>query len=203
MKNQGVNVEEVKRIVENAVSLQEQINWSQLKRLSEIALDMGIPIASHDDDSVDKIKDAKTYGITVSEFPLNMETAQYAKESNLFVCLGAPNVVRGGSHDKNLSAREAIKAGAADILCSDYLPSSLLSAVFQIVNDGIPLPQAVNMATLNPAKAMGTDKEQGSIEIGKAADLLLVKVIDGYPFINRTMVNGVSVYKADFFHSRG
>ncbi|MNY67389.1 Alpha-D-ribose 1-methylphosphonate 5-triphosphate diphosphatase [compost metagenome] len=88
-----------------------------------------------------------------------------------------------------------------DILCSDYLPSSLLHAVYKLVQENnMSLSKAVNMASLNPAKAMGIDKELGSIEIGKEADLLLVKDMDGYPFIIKTIVNGTCVYAADFFH---
>lgn len=39
---------------------------------------------------------------------------------------------------------------------------------------GIPLESAVKATTINPAKAIGEDKEYGSIEIGKYADCLLL-----------------------------
>ncbi|OAS18730.1 alpha-D-ribose 1-methylphosphonate 5-triphosphate diphosphatase [Paenibacillus oryzisoli] len=201
MKNQGVDKDEVKKITENAIKTQESIDWDKVRALAHLALSQGISIASHDDDSIEKIDEALTYGVTVSEFPLNIETAEYAKRSNLLVCVGAPNVVRGVSHDNNLRASDAIKLGLVDIICSDYLPSSLLHAVFKLVNENtVSLPKAVNMASLNPAKAMGIDKELGSIECGKEADLLLVKIFDGYPFIIKTFVNGKCVYSADFFH---
>ena len=37
---------------------------------------------------------------------------------------------------------------------------------------GVSLPDAVRMATLNPARVIGIDKQKGSIEIGKDADLV-------------------------------
>jgi alpha-D-ribose 1-methylphosphonate 5-triphosphate diphosphatase len=200
MKNQGVNKEEVQKIVDNAVRMQDEIDWDGIKGLADTARRLGIPMASHDDDTVEKVDDFLRYGMAVSEFPLNMKTAEYAAEQQLHVCVGAPNVVRGGSHDENLTAMDAIRAGYATILCSDYLPSSLLTSVFTVANQGaMSLPHAVNMASLHPANAMGIDDAFGSIEDGKVADLLLVKVIDGYPFVTKTFVNGTCVYSADFY----
>lgn len=201
MKNQGVDREEVQEIVRNLLERQERINWGRLEELAADARSRDIPIASHDDDSPAKIDEAVRCGITVSEFPLNLETAIYAKERNLHVCVGAPNIVRGGSHDKNLRAMDAVKAGAVDILCSDYYPSSLLMAVFKISEEGLPLSHAANMASLNPARALGIDDETGSITPGKTADLIVVEVIDGYPFVRQTWVNGTVVYEARFYRS--
>jgi alpha-D-ribose 1-methylphosphonate 5-triphosphate diphosphatase len=203
MKNQGVDRETVKSIADNALQMQEAIDWSRLRKLADNAISRGIAIASHDDDAMDKIDEAIRLGVTVSEFPLNLETARYAAKRNIYVCVGAPNVVRGGSHDKNMSAIEAIKDGSAHILCSDYLPSSLLPAVFKVADTGMSLPEAVQMATLNPARAMGIAAQAGSIACGKQADLLLVqRQDDGYPCIRRTIVNGSSVYSADFCDER-
>lgn len=201
MKNQGVDRDEVREIVAKLLERQRQIDWNGLRELAELAARRNIPLASHDDDSADKIDEALALGMSVSEFPLNLDTAKYAKQRNMHVCVGSPNIVRGGSHDNNMRAMDAIAAGAADILCSDYYPSSLLLAVFKIAEEGYPLYQAVNMASLNPAIALKTDRQFGSIEPGKSADLTVVELIDGYPFVRRTWVEGKVVYEADFFHS--
>jgi alpha-D-ribose 1-methylphosphonate 5-triphosphate diphosphatase len=63
---------------------------------------------------------------------------------------------------------------------------------------GVPLPQIVNKATLNPAKAMRTDKDYGSIEAGKKADLLIVDILDGYPVITHTFVDGVAASRIEY-----
>ena len=107
-------------------------------------------------------------------YPITLETAQYAAQQGMYVCVGAPNAVRGGSHDRNLRAADAITAGAAHILCSDYHPSSLLTAIFKLADEGITFVEAAAMATLNAAKAVGTDHYCGSYIVGKAADLIIV-----------------------------
>ncbi|GKU76071.1 alpha-D-ribose 1-methylphosphonate 5-triphosphate diphosphatase [Paenibacillus sp. L3-i20] len=197
MKNQGVSLKEVQGIVEGLLKRQQEIDWDQLKRLGNFAVERGIPVASHDDDSPAKVDQLKSYGISVCEFPINLDTAKYATELGYSVCVGAPNVVRGISHDNNLNATDAIQAGVATILCSDYHPSSLLGAIFKLVDEGIAdLPVAVRMATLHPAQALHIDNSFGSIEIGKAADIIIIDRYEGLPWVTDTIVNGVHVLAA-------
>ncbi|OBZ16121.1 alpha-D-ribose 1-methylphosphonate 5-triphosphate diphosphatase [Bacillus sp. FJAT-26390] len=197
MKNQGVGVEEVRAIVEDLVKRRQLVNEEHLLQLSRLAAQRGIAIASHDDDSVQKVEESARYGVSVCEFPINLETAKHAAERGLRVCVGAPNVVRGASHDKNLRAVDAIGAGAADIICSDYHPSSMLAAVFKLADEGIAaLPAAVRMASLHPAQALGAGSELGSVEIGKAADLIIVDRYEGLPWVTNTIVGGQVVYTA-------
>lgn len=198
MKNQGVDVNEVQEIIANLMDRREQIDWSRLKQLAYLAKQQGIIIASHDDDTTEQVDISISRGAAISEFPINMKTAMYATEKGMQVCVGAPNIVRGGSHDKNLRAADAISEQAAQIICSDYHPSSMLAAVFkladeQTVND---LPAAVRMVTLNPAIAMQVDHEIGSIAPGKYADLIVVDQYEGIPWISTTIVDGTIVYSA-------
>jgi alpha-D-ribose 1-methylphosphonate 5-triphosphate diphosphatase len=196
MKNQGVNREEVAVIVRELMERRNQVDPNMLLELGALAAANGIAIASHDDDSTGLIDEAARLGVSVSEFPLNLETAAYATQRGLQVCVGAPNVVRGGSHDKNLRATDAIQAGSATILCSDYHPSSLLAAVFKLYDEGIAaLPEAVRMASLNPAQALDAGDELGSIEPGKA-DLIIVDRYEGLPWVTHTIVGGKPVYTA-------
>ncbi|WP_245600123.1 alpha-D-ribose 1-methylphosphonate 5-triphosphate diphosphatase [Paenibacillus harenae] len=197
MKNQGVNSDEVRAIVDNLILRRQQVDRKELARLGRLAAERGIAVASHDDDSADKVEESASYGVSVCEFPINLETAKHAVKRGLRVCVGAPNVVRGVSHDKNLRAVDAITAGAADILCSDYHPSSMLAAIFKLADEGTAaLPAAVRMATLHPAQALGADRELGSIEQGKAADLVIVDHFDNLPWVTNTIVGGRLVYTA-------
>ncbi len=197
MKNQGVSVDEVKVIVDDLIARQKQVDWEHLNQLGKLAAQQGIAVASHDDDSPACVDDSIQQGVSISEFPINMDTACYAAERGLMVCVGAPNVVRGVSHDKNLKATDAIQAGAAHIICSDYHPSSMLTAVFKLAEEGTTdLPTAVRMATLHPAQALHVDHELGSIEPGKAADLILVDHFEGLPWVTDTIVAGTVVYRA-------
>ncbi|MBJ6362379.1 alpha-D-ribose 1-methylphosphonate 5-triphosphate diphosphatase [Paenibacillus sp. GCM10012307] len=206
MKNQAVNREEVQQIVEELLTRQQLVDWNHLERLGKLAAQKGISVASHDDDSPERVDHFLGFGVNISEFPMNLQTAEHAMRKGLHVCVGAPNVVRGGSHDKNLSAIAAIGAGAANILCSDYHPASLLAAVFKLSglydSSGLTqgLPEAVAMASLNPAKALGVDKQLGSIEIGKKSDLIIVDTFDGYPMVSTALVNGTIVYESSAYY---
>jgi alpha-D-ribose 1-methylphosphonate 5-triphosphate diphosphatase len=155
----------------------------------------GIGVASHDDDSREKIHWLKEMDIGMTEFPINMEAVQAAHELGIRVCLGSPNVVRGRSSSSNLDAREAIRRGYGDILCSDYSPMTLLHAVFALERHGIlPLYEATKMVSLNPACAVGIADHTGSLETGKDADMVIVDHSDGFPRVLKTFVAGREVF---------
>lgn len=160
-----------------------------------ICREHGIAVASHDDDSREKIHWLKEMGIGMTEFPINMEAVQAAHELGIRVCLGSPNVVRGQSSSSNLDARDAIRRGYGDILCSDYSPMTLLHAVFALERQGIlPLHEAIKRVSLNPARAVGIADHTGSLETGKDADMVLVDHSDGLPRVQKTFVAGREVF---------
>ena len=171
-----------------------------LKSLAALAHARNIPLASHDDDTPEKLDLMKNeYGVNISEFPVSLEVAKKAHAEGLLVVVGAPNVMLGGSHSGNLSAIEAIKAGAADILCSDYYPASLLHAAFKLEQEKVlSLPAAVRMLTLNPAKAMGIDGDYGAVEAGKKADLVVVRKIHGKPMVYKCFIDGRTVLQFEY-----
>lgn len=177
----------------------EMISFKQLKELTDLAHEAGISVASHDDDTMDKLKLNKTLNVDISEFPITIETALEAKRLGFYTVAGAPNILLGGSHSGNMSAAEAILKDCVDILCSDYYPPALLHSIF-VMNKkyGIPLPAMVNRVTLNPAKAMRIDSDYGSIEVGKKADLLIVEVLDGYPVITHSIVDGKQALRIEY-----
>jgi alpha-D-ribose 1-methylphosphonate 5-triphosphate diphosphatase len=84
-------------------------------------------------------------------------------------------------------------------MCSDYYPSSLLHAAFRLESEGLlDLPRAVNMLTLNPARAVGLDKDFGSVEPGKKADLLIVRKIRDCPMICKCFIDGANVLQLEY-----
>ena len=171
----------------------------QRKELAGLAHDKGISVASHDDDSDEKLILNKELGVNISEFPISMKTARTAKEYGFQIVVGAANILRGNSHNGNLSAVEAILEGCADIICSDYYPAAVLSSIFHMhEKHGVPLPQMANKASLNPAKALRTDKDYGSLEEGKKADLLIVDLLDGYPVITHAFVDGNTTSRIEY-----
>jgi alpha-D-ribose 1-methylphosphonate 5-triphosphate diphosphatase len=186
---------ELDQILSRKSQARENGQTEAIAKMASLCKQHGVSMASHDDDTRQRIEWCLREGISISEFPINIETALAARELGVRTCLGAPNIVRGGSQAKNMSARTAIESGCGDILCSDYLPLSILHAVFLLDSWGVrPLPQAVAMASLAPAIATGIGTLTGSIEIGKRADLMLVQRRHGLPDILRTWSRGREVY---------
>lgn len=174
-----------------------RIEGEQLQRLLDHARRHGIPVASHDDDSVEKVDFMRNLGVDICEFPITMDTAAHAAELGMHVVGGASNILRGGSLSGNVSMTEAVLKGYVDTLCSDYYPPAIIHSVFKLHREhNLPLPQAVNLATLNPAKAVGIDQYTGSLEVGKDADLLIVRLIDEIPMVTHTVVKGNLVSQA-------
>lgn len=177
----------------------EMLSFEQLKELAEIAHSKNITVASHDDDTVEKLELNKELNVDISEFPITIEVAKKAKEKGFYTVLGAPNILLGGSHSGNLSAAEAILNDCADILCSDYYPQAMLHSIFIMHNrHGVSIPEMVNKVSLNPAKATKIDKEYGSLEKGKKADVLIVDEIDGYPVITHVLIDGKTTSRVEY-----
>lgn len=186
---------EMDQIIERKLEAKKNHASTVIAELIDICRQRGIAIASHDDDSQEKITWLKEMNIGMTEFPVNIETVRTARELGVSVCLGSPNVLRGQSQAKNLSAREAISSGFGDILCSDYSPMTMLHAVSTLTKLGIlPLHEAIKMVSLNPARAVGIADETGSLAVGKAADMVLVDHSDDFPRVLKTFVAGREVF---------
>lgn len=157
----------------------------------ELARAIGVKVASHDDATLAHVEEALADGVSIAEFPTTGEAAAAAHRNGLAVLMGAPNVVRGKSHSGNISAAEVAASGHLDVLSSDYVPSSLLPAVFRLASEvaGISLPKAIGLITRNPARAAGLE-DRGVIAPGKRADLLQVRVMDGLPVVRRVWREG-------------
>ncbi len=175
-----------KRMAESAKN-----SGPQRKAISDLCRERGIKLASHDDATTAHVDEAVEQGIDVAEFPTTLEAAAASKQAGLAVLMGAPNVVRGGSHSGNVSARELAEHGHLDILSSDYIPFSLIQSTFFLSEavDGITLPDAVRLVTKNPAQAVGFE-DRGVIEIGKRADLVRVRVDEHIPVVRTVWREG-------------
>jgi len=191
----GLKEEEIERILNRK---RKYDKMSNLRKVLDKAHKIGIPVASHDDDTDKKVEFFHSLGIKISEFPVTLEAAKKAKELGMIISMGAPNVVRGRSSTGNLSAIEAIRHNLVDVLCSDYSAEAMLYAPFILEGKKLmTLNEAVNLVSLNPARAIGMDDEVGSIEPGKQADLIVVDKIDEIPVVTKTIVNGKVVYSLE------
>lgn len=132
----------------------------------------GIAFASHDDTTTAHVLQASSEKASISEFPTSLVAARTAHDKHMLNVMGAPNVVRGGSHSGNVAAIELARLDLLDILSSDYVPSSLLAAVMRLVDEGVySLPKALATVSHNPAMASGL-MDRGSIKVGLRADLI-------------------------------
>jgi alpha-D-ribose 1-methylphosphonate 5-triphosphate diphosphatase len=163
----------------------------RMQALAAVAKRAGVSIASHDDDSPDKVEAVAALGAVISEFPVNLETARSAKAKGLATLFGAPNLLRGKSQSGSMRALDAVMEGVADCLCGDYSPAALLPSVLRLpALAGIGLHQAVALVTRNPARAAGLT-DRGEIAVGRRADLVAVKTLGELPQVERIWVRGV------------
>lgn len=155
---------------------------------------IGLAFASHDDATTAHVDEAVRDGVVIAEFPTTMAAARAAHGAGLAVLMGAPNVVRGKSHNGNISASELAREGVLDVLSSDYVPFALMVAAFQLPDrvEGISLPQSVSLVTRNPAKAAHLH-DRGEIAIGKRADLVRVRKTDSAPVVRGVWRQGKRV----------
>lgn len=150
-------------------------DWDIVRDVLRIATAYHIPVASHDDDTLQKVDEQAAMGVTMSEFPVTVEAAQAAHRHGMAIIMGAPNAYRRQSTGNNLSALEAIRLGLVDILATDYYPAAPLHAAFQIAEDGIlPLHESVKLVSQNAADAMGL-QDRGRIAVGCRADVVVVE----------------------------
>lgn len=181
---------------------QEQIalsrRWAQPNReaIAAHCRERNISLASHDDATAAHVEESLALGSVIAEFPTTEEAARASHNSGLQVLMGAPNIVRGGSHSGNVAAHHLASLGLLDILSSDYYPASLLDAVFRIANDesnAFSLPQAMKLVTRNPANALGL-KDRGEIAEGKRADLVLARAHGDHYFVQNVWRQGIQVF---------
>jgi alpha-D-ribose 1-methylphosphonate 5-triphosphate diphosphatase len=143
----------------------------------------GLTLVSHDDATVAHVEEAAKIGTAIAEFPTTLEAARAARAYGLAILAGAPNLVCGRSHSGNITAAELAGHGLLDILSSDYVPASLLHAAVILHTElGLTLPAAIATVTATPAARVGLG-DRGEIAVGRRADLLRVRVLDGLPVL--------------------
>jgi alpha-D-ribose 1-methylphosphonate 5-triphosphate diphosphatase len=172
---------------------------ARLRDIVGLSLRHNLSLASHDDDSVEKVAEMHDLGVTISEFPVTLEAAEEARRRGLWTLMGAPNALRGTSMSGNLSALDAARAGLLTILAADYHPAAFLLGALKIAEaSGGNVAKAVAMTGRNPARAAGL-MDRGEIAIGQRADLIVVEAGE-VPRIRATFRGGRVVYSDGTLH---
>ena len=190
----GRTLEEIQVNTERKIQEGQAQNGRNRPALVQFAREMGIPLASHDDTTLADVELAAGEGVALAEFPTTLEAAAAAHGRGITVMMGAPNLIRGGSHSGNVAALALAEAGHLDILSSDYVPASLLMAAFLLPEQApaITLPEALATVTINPARATGLT-DRGALEPGLRADLVRVLRAEGIPVVREVWRAGLRV----------
>ena len=163
------------------------------KAILKRGLEAGIAFASHDDATTEHVAESVADGVSIAEFPTTMVAAEQSHQAGLAVLMGAPNVVRGGSHSGNIAAVDLAKEGCLDVLSSDYVPGALVLAAFQLpALAGITLPESIRMVSATPARAAHLS-DRGEIALGKRADLVRVRMHGDMPVVRGVWRQGQRV----------
>ena len=135
---------------------------------------MGAVLASHDDTTEAHVAASARHGAALAEFPTTAEAAAACHAHGIAVMMGAPNLIRGGSHSGNVAARDLAEAGLLDILSSDYVPAALLTGALMLADLWGDIARGIATVTAAPARAAGL-ADRGSLAEGMRADLIRVR----------------------------
>jgi alpha-D-ribose 1-methylphosphonate 5-triphosphate diphosphatase len=180
----GATEEQLNEIIRRRRSIWDKYGVINRRAIVEHCQSRGIALASHDDATLDHVDEAIQDGMHIAEFPTTVEAAIASHKAGMKVLMGAPNVVRGGSHSGNVSARTLAEEGVLDLLSSDYVPSSLLLGAFALrdVEAVGGLPGAIRLVSKTPAEAAGL-LDRGEIAPDRRADLIRVAWDQDHPVV--------------------
>jgi alpha-D-ribose 1-methylphosphonate 5-triphosphate diphosphatase len=149
----------------------------------------GAVLASHDDTTAEHVAISADHGVRLAEFPTTIEAAEACRSHGIAVMLGAPNLIRGGSHSGNVAAAELAGRDLLDILSSDYVPSALLLGALRLADLWGDVARGLATVTAAPAAAVGL-ADRGRIAQGARADLVRIAHVGGTPVVRGTWVRG-------------
>lgn len=187
----GVSAEDMEAFIQARIEAQQRHAVANRRKLVDLVRERQICLASHDDATLEHVQESLQDGASIAEFPTTLEAAEEAHAHGLQVLMGAPNLILGQSHSGNVSAMELVEQDLVDIISSDYVPQSLLAAMFVIAQQRQkPLYQAMQPFTINPAKAIGLASDRGSLEVGKRADLITLHYDGDVPRLTSVIRQG-------------
>ncbi|MEM8580946.1 MAG: alpha-D-ribose 1-methylphosphonate 5-triphosphate diphosphatase [Pseudomonadota bacterium] len=150
---------------------------------------LGATLASHDDTTRDQVAHSAALGIHLAEFPTTVEAAEACRDAGIRIIMGAPNLIRGGSHSGNVSASDLAERDLLDIVSSDYVPSLLIASAWRLAAIWGDLPRAVGTVTRAPADAAQL-VDRGRLAEGMLADLVRVQLLGETPVVRSVWRGG-------------
>jgi len=191
-KKRGMDEADFAAHVENLRRLQERFGAKHEAGAVAEAARLGAVLASHDDTTGDHVARSAAHGVGFAEFPTTAAAAEACRARGIAVMMGAPNLIRGGSHSGNVAAEDLARAGLLDIVSSDYVPSALLLSAFHLAKLWDDLPRAVATVTSNPARAARLE-DRGLLQTGLRGDVLRVGRFDETPLLRGVWSQGAKI----------
>ena len=152
----------------------------------------GATLASHDDTTAEQVATSAAHGVTIAEFPTTVEAAEACHQADIATIMGAPNLVRGGSHSGNVAAAELATLDRLDILSSDYVPAALLIGAVQLSQIWDDWAKGIATVSANAARCVNLD-DRGVIALGKRADILRFSMLHDVPVLGQVWAAGQQV----------
>ncbi|MGJ8596991.1 alpha-D-ribose 1-methylphosphonate 5-triphosphate diphosphatase [Sulfitobacter sp.] len=184
--------EKWRRYLEFLYELQARLGTKHEAATVAAAKRLGATLASHDDTTADQVATSHTYGVRVAEFPTTVAAADACHAKGIATIMGAPNLIRGGSHSGNVAAADLAQMDRLDILSSDYVPAGLLMAAVQLGDIWGNLARGMRTVTAAPAQAVGL-ADRGTLAVGQRADIIRFSINDKTPVLQETWSAGKRV----------
>ncbi len=188
----GLSKKEFDDHVAERKALREHVHEKHEKAAVDAARAFGAVLASHDDTTHEHVEISARFGIKLAEFPTTIGAAHACHQHDIAIMMGAPNLVRGGSHSGNVAAHTLAEHDLLDIVSSDYVPSALLYSAIKLAQLWDDLPRALATVTHAPARATHLD-DRGILEIGKRADIIRFRLANDVPLLRGVWSNGSRV----------
>lgn len=185
----GLSETEFESHVADQVALSQRLGAAHEAAAVTETRRFGAVLASHDDTTAEQVAISARHGAHFAEFPTTVEAARACHDHGIKVMMGAPNLIRGGSHSGNVAAHKLAEADLLDILSSDYVPSALLSAALMLGDLWGDLARGMRTVTSAPAAAVGL-QDRGQLTLGARADLIRVARVGGAAALRGTWVQG-------------
>ena len=185
----GISEAEFEDHVVSQRAMTERLGPAHEAAAVDAARRYGAVLASHDDTEVDHVARSARHGAHFAEFPTTVAAAQACRDHGIKVMMGAPNLIRGGSHSGNVAAEELARGDLLDIVSSDYVPSSLLSAALMLGDLWGDMARGIATVTAAPADAAGLP-DRGHLVPGARADVIRVARLGSAGAVRGVWVQG-------------
>lgn len=192
MGKHNLNEQELAEYFATLQDLQDRLGPAHEAAAVAEGLRLGAVLASHDDTTAEQVAASARHGVSMAEFPTTLEAAEACRAQGIAIIMGAPNLVRGGSHSGNVAAIDLAERDLLDILSSDYVPAALLMSAVQLGALWGDMARGIATVTAAPADHVGLP-DRGVLEPGKQADIVRFALIDGVAVTRQVWSSGRQV----------